>query len=105
MLSTGARQRLEQMAHEQTLSAQEQWVLHLNQSAWEVLIDLLDVFAHVLRDIPLPPAQLRELFVMASLSSDIGSIPNTLDQVSIGSADRMRPNQPKISFVMGLNLG
>ena len=105
LLSTGARQRLEQMAHEQTLSAQEQWVLHLNQSAWEVLIDLLDVFAHVLRDIPLPPAQLRELFVMASLSSDIGSIPNTLDQVSIGSADRMRPNQPKISFVMGLNLG
>ena len=105
LLSTGARQRLEQMAHEQTLSAQEQWVLHLNQSAWEVLIDLLDVFAHVLRDIPLPPAQLRELFVMSSLSSDIGSIPNTLDQVSIGSADRMRPNQPKISFVMGLNLG
>ena len=59
----------------------------------------------ILRDIPLPPAQLRELFVMSSLSSDIGSIPNTLDQVSIGSADRMRPNQPKISFVMGLNLG
>lgn len=105
LIDTGAKQRLAQMAADQQLTVQQQRALHLNQSAWEILVELLDTFAQVLRDIALPPAQLRELFVMASLSSDIGSIPNTLDQVSIGSADRMRPNQPKVSFVLGLNLG
>lgn len=68
-------------------------------------MELLDVFAHVLQEIPLSLEQHRELFLMAALSSDIGSIPNTLDQVSIGSADRMRPNSPKATIVIGVNQG
>lgn len=63
------------------------------------------MFAHVLQEIPLSLEQHRELFLMAALSSDIGSIPNTLDQVSIGSADRMRPNSPKATIVIGVNQG
>lgn len=105
LIDTGAKQRLEEQANKIGLSEEEQRTLSLNRGAWEILMDLLDVFSHVLQEINLPFEQLRELFRMAALASDIGSIPNTLDQVSIGSADRMRPNQPRVTIVIGANQG
>lgn len=110
LLSTGAKQRLEESADllelpPEEVDAEQLRTLRLNQGGWEVLVELLDVFCHVLEKIPLPLAKLRELFVNAAQSSDIGSIPNTLDQVSVGSADRMRPQSPRACLVLGLNQG
>lgn len=105
LLETKAKERLEENAGKVGSGEEEQRTLRLNQGAWDILMDLLDVFSHVLKEIRLPSEQLRELFQMAALSSDIGSIPNTLDQVSIGSADRMRPNHPKVTIVIGANQG
>ena len=105
LLETGARDRLVETSSRTDLDAEEMRTLHLNQGAWDILMDLLDVFATVLEGIPLPYERMGELFYSASLASDIGSIPNTLDQVALGSADRMRPNKPKVTFVIGLNQG
>ncbi len=105
LLEVGAKQRLEESADSLCTTEEQQRSLRLNQGAWDILMDLLDVFCHVLEEISLPLKQLHELFSLAALSSDIGSIPNTLDQVSIGSADRMRPNQPKVTIVIGANQG
>lgn len=105
LIDSGAKERLEQTVSNIAKSAEEERTLRLNAGAWDILMELLDVFAHVLQEIPLSLEQHRELFLMAALSSDIGSIPNTLDQVSIGSADRMRPNSPKATIVIGVNQG
>lgn len=104
LLQTGAKDALTQSAQE-VQSAEEERRFRLNQGAWDILMELLDVFHHVLGEVSLPLEQLRELFQMAVLSSDIGAIPTTLDQVSLGSADRMRPNHPKLTFVIGVNQG
>lgn len=37
--------------------------------------------------------------------ADVGVIPQTLDQVTFGAADRIRPSRPKIAFVLGANQG
>lgn len=105
ILETGAKDRLVESAQQVTTDAEELRILKLNEGAWEILMELLDVFASVLEDVPLSYERMGELFYSAALASDIGSIPNTLDQVALGSADRMRPNHPKVTFVMGLNQG
>lgn len=80
-------------------------ILQQNNEAWNVLMDLLDVMANLLKGHILPTEQLIELFEMGIQVCDYGEIPNTLDQVSIGTADRIRPNQPKVVFVIGFNRG
>ena len=62
LLSTGAKQRLEESADLLELSpeevdAEQLRTLRLNQGGWEVLVELLDVFCHVLEKIPLPLAK------------------------------------------------
>ena len=71
LLSTGAKQRLEEGADllelpPEEVDAEQLRTLRLNQGGWEVLVELLDVFCHVLEKIPLPLAKLRELFVNAA---------------------------------------
>ncbi len=105
LIETGAKERLQQQAAVDVTDPEQQRTQRLNAGAWEILCDLLDVFAHVLEDIELPLEQLRELFCSAATISDIGAIPGTLDQVALGSADRMRPNAPKVTFVIGANQG
>lgn len=79
--------------------------LTLNRGAWDILIDLFDLFYHTMENIKLPLERFIELFKLGIQCSDLGSIPNTLDQVLIGTADRMRPNHPKVTFVIGMNQG
>ena len=80
-------------------------ILQQNNEAWDVLMDLLDTMANVLEGHILPLEQLCELFRMGIEASDFGTIPNTLDQVAVGTADRIRPNEPKVVFVLGMNQG
>ena len=37
--------------------------------------------------------------------TSVGVIPQTLDEVIFGSADRIRPSRPKIAFILGANQG
>lgn len=46
-----------------------------------------------------------EALEIAVSSSDIGVVPQTLDEVTFGSADRIRPSLPKIAFILGANQG
>ncbi len=80
-------------------------ILQQNSEAWDVLMDLLDIMATVLKGHILPLDQLCELFRSAMETCDFGTIPNTLDQVAVGTADRIRSNGPKVVFVLGMNQG
>ncbi len=80
-------------------------ILQQNSEAWDILMDILDTMANILKDHILPLDKLLELFRSALETCDFGTIPNTLDQVSVGTADRIRPNEPKVVFVLGMNQG
>ena len=72
---------------------------------WDYLIALLDKFAAGLSDTVLPVARFEELFRLAVSGDDLGSIPQGLDGVVIGSVDRIRYTQPRTVIVLGANEG
>ncbi len=68
---------------------------------WELLMAMLDQTAAVLRSTVLPPQRFAELLRLVMVAGDISSIPQGLDEISIGEAGRMRPDEPKVVFVIG----
>ena len=72
---------------------------------WDEMMHILDRFALALEDTRLPAARLVDLFTMLCRLIDLGSIPQGLDAVTVGSADRIRYDQPRALFVLGANEG
>lgn len=72
---------------------------------WDEVIGILDRFVLALGDQPVAAARMEELFAMLCQTVDMGHIPQGLDAVTVGSADRMRYNCPRAVFVLGANEG
>lgn len=70
---------------------------------WEHLMETLDVFGAVLNKSKITAARLCELFKLAVATGEIASPPQTLDQVLIGAADRIRPEKLRAVFIIGAN--
>lgn len=70
-----------------------------------MLIDRLDAFAAAMGGDRLPADRLTELFRLSLQAADLGSIPQSLDAVQIGAADRMRFSAPRTVFILGANEG
>ncbi len=71
---------------------------------WDWLMDLLNTFASVLNT-AVASTRFIDLFHAAVSGADLGVIPQTLDGVHIGSADRMRYTNPKTVILVGVNEG
>ncbi len=74
------------------------------EQVWNALIALLDDMAQVLPD-RITAEEATELLRAAAIGTDIGAIPQAMDAVQIGAADRMRFTAPKAVFVLGANEG
>ena len=72
---------------------------------WDEVVKLLDRFAAVLSGQRMPAVRLEELFTMLAQMIDIGQIPQGLDAVTVGSADRIRYHKPRAVFILGANEG
>ncbi len=72
---------------------------------WDLFINLLDEMAQVLNERAVSVRRYGELLNLVISLQDIGSIPQGIDEAAFGSADRMRPAQPKAVFVIGANDG
>ncbi len=68
---------------------------------WESLMGILDVFGDVLAATKLPAARFCELLRLALASSAPELPPQTLDEVLVGKADRIRPGALRAVFVVG----
>lgn len=79
--------------------------LDLSVQVWDLLLGILDVFGGALAEIHLPLQRYVDLLRICLASADVGMLPQTLDQVIVGEADRIRPNEPKAVFVIGANEG
>lgn len=72
---------------------------------YDTVVELLEQFASALAGVNLSPARFEELLRLALGAIDLGSIPQTLDQVLVGSADRVRTGTPLLTFLVGANEG
>jgi len=75
------------------------------ETMWELLMGILDRFGTALGTTSLSASRFYELFSLALSATDRGSIPQGLDAVQIGSAERMRFTAPRVVWVLGANEG
>ncbi|MCL2446149.1 MAG: exodeoxyribonuclease V subunit gamma [Oscillospiraceae bacterium] len=72
---------------------------------WELLMELLDQLADGLGEQPVGAARFCGLFGLILQQQTLGQLPQSLDAVTFGSAERVRLNSPKAVFVLGMNEG
>lgn len=72
---------------------------------WDEVMLILDRFALTLGDQAMPATQLEEMFTLLCRTIDMGSIPQSLDAVTVGGADRIRYSSPRVVLVLGANEG
>lgn len=75
------------------------------KSAYEQYIGILNSLVRCYGNMSLSSAEFSESLHHAVSLGSVGVIPQMLDQVTFGSADRIRPSRPKIAFVIGANQG
>ncbi len=74
-------------------------------TVWDQMMELLDQMAVAVSTSRLSVKRLLELFTLVLSVQDVGVIPKGLDEVTIGSADRVRLNRPRVVFAVGVNEG
>ncbi|MDO4831801.1 MAG: PD-(D/E)XK nuclease family protein [Clostridia bacterium] len=68
---------------------------------WDILMDILSSLSSIYGETKTDITTYENLFSAVLSVTDIGSIPHTLDELIIGSADRIRLSNPKVVFVAG----
>ena len=68
---------------------------------WDLLMDILDQMSLILKDRYLDSKKYYEMLKLIIESEDISFIPQSLDEVTIGDADRIRLKDKKVVFIIG----
>ena len=72
---------------------------------WDLLMQLLDQMAQSLGEQAIGAARFRALFELVLSLQSLGQLPQSLDAVTFGSAERVRLQSPRAVFVLGMNDG
>ncbi len=72
---------------------------------WKIVAEILDGLYFAVGNTEMTIERYSELFNLFVASKNIGVIPNGMDEVIIGGADRIRASAPKAVFLMGANTG
>lgn len=99
-----AAENLESIAQSFAENGDEQTADSVERS-WDMLISALDRVALLSGEQSGDPEDFYNLFINLVSLMDMGSAPKGIDQVSIGSAPRTRPAEPRAVFVLGANDG
>lgn len=70
---------------------------------WEILIEQIDTLAIVLNDTVIDAKRFLNLYNLVMETCDLGVLPQSLDCVIVGSADRIRISDKRCVFVIGVN--
>lgn len=73
------------------------------EASWDILMHIIDTAALLTKDKYYPLKRWYELFMILVSSGDIGEIPQGLDEVTVGCADRIRIEKIKVAFLVGVN--
>lgn len=72
---------------------------------WNLLMELLDSFETLYRGRTVTASSFFETFSLMLSVQTSGNLPQGLDEITIGSADRIRVSAPKAVFIAGANSG
>ena len=77
----------------------------LLKSAYSIYMDILDSLVVSFGDAIIDTEYFTDTLKVAVNKASVGVIPQCLDQVTFGAADRIRPSRPKVAFILGANQG
>ena len=80
-------------------------VAQVHQQIWDKIIQIFDQMSRILQDAVLTADEFAVILHSAFDNLDLGLLPNSLDQVLIGSISHSRSRGLKAVFVLGLNEG
>lgn len=72
---------------------------------WRILAEIIDSLYSATGKAAMSIARYKELFEILVSTKDLGQIPNGIDEVILGNADRIRAAAPKAVFIVGANTG
>ncbi len=75
------------------------------ERVWDLLMEILDLFARTLAHRPVSPSRFAELLDVALRTRTLGTIPQGLDEVLVGDLDRTVTDSPRAVFVLGAQEG
>ncbi len=75
------------------------------RQSWDIIIGIMDSIVRVFDENDIKAEEYISAFNMAAENSKISNIPQMLDEVTFGSAERIRPSKPKVAFILGANQG
>lgn len=75
------------------------------KQAWDSLMHILDSLSVCFGESGIKQSEYCDALRVSLSLNTVGVIPQMLDEVSFGSADRIRPSRPKVAFIMGANHG
>lgn len=76
-----------------------------NEKLWDIIISSLDVLVDALGDFKIDSEGFLSQLKVVLSSADVGRIPAFCDEVTIGSADMLRPGNKRRVYLIGVNEG
>ncbi len=86
----------------ETLDVQDS---QIQQQVWDVLMNILDRAAAIEGEKKLPLDEFTDMLSLMIGSVTVGQIPQGLDEVIFGAADRVRTSEPRATFILGASQG
>ena len=72
---------------------------------WNVVMDILDSLETLFRGRNVTASEFSQAMELMLSAQTVGSLPQGLDEITVGSADRIRMVSPKVVFIVGANSG
>lgn len=94
--------RIEQLAAE-ALAAEDFGLAQEYGQVWDLLIGLLNTLVQAAGERRLSPERFEQLFLLGASGCELGSLPQAVDSVIVGSADRIRIMDKRAVLVLGVN--
>lgn len=99
-----AKEHLKNLKYSSNINLSDEEAEDLSAS-WNSVIEIINGLVKCLPDKEIKFSEYIDLWNLSLEFVTIGNIPQTVDEVTFGSADRIKPSRPKIAFVLGVNQG
>lgn len=73
------------------------------RQCWDIVMQLLDSMVKCLPEKEITVDEFINVWKTAKTYATLSNIPQMLDEVTFGSADRIKPSRPKVAFIIGAN--
>jgi len=75
------------------------------KQSYDEYMNVLDSLVFCFGEISVTVKEFCDALNLSVSLGSIGRVPQTLDEVTFGAADRIRPSRPKVAFILGANQG